>query len=78
MKDLRGKLNAHRLKSIEDAYNRVKKLVGVKITLEEVGKVYDAARHPEVISQKKTEKETFNEFIWSWDNIKPGYEINIG
>ena len=56
----------------------MKKLVGVKITLEEVGKVYDAARHPEVISQKKTEKETFNEFIWSWNNIKPGYEINIG
>ena len=19
----------------------------------------------------------FNEFIWSWDNIKPGYEITL-
>ncbi len=34
MKDLRGKLNANRIKAIEDAYNRVRKIVGSKITLE--------------------------------------------
>ena len=33
MKDLRGKLNQNRLKAIEDAYNRIKRLVGSKITL---------------------------------------------
>jgi len=70
-------MNPKRLKAIEDAYNRVRKISGSKVTLEELGKVYDAARHPEVITNKKSEKEAFNEFIWSWDSIKPGYEITI-
>jgi hypothetical protein len=46
MKDLRGKLNQNRIKSIEDAFNRIRKIAGSKITLEEIGKIYDAARHP--------------------------------
>jgi hypothetical protein len=46
MSDLRGKMNSNRLKSIEDAYNRVRKIIGQNVTLEEVGKIYDAARHP--------------------------------
>ncbi len=33
MKDLRGKLNQNRIKSIQDAYNRVRKLIGPKVTL---------------------------------------------
>jgi len=33
MNDLRGKLTLNRMKSIEDAYNRVKKIVGSKVTL---------------------------------------------
>lgn len=33
MTDLRGKMTPNRMKSIEDAYNRVKKLVGPKVTL---------------------------------------------
>lgn len=54
MKDLRGKLNQNRIKSIEDTFNRIRKIAGSKITLEEIGKIYDAARHPEVISNKKS------------------------
>lgn len=54
MKDLRGKLNQNRLKAIQDAYNRVRKVVGGKVTVEELGKVYDAARHPEVITNRKS------------------------
>jgi hypothetical protein len=34
----------------------VDKITGKKVTLEEVGKVYDAKRHPEVLTNKKTEK----------------------
>ena len=29
-----------------EAFNRVKKIVGNKITLEDLGKVFDAQRHP--------------------------------
>lgn len=56
MKDLRGKLNQNRMKAIEDAYNRIRKIIGSKVTMEELGKVYDAAKHPEVITNKKSEK----------------------
>lgn len=54
MKDIRGRLNQNRLKAIEDAYSRVRKIVGSKVTLEELGKIYDAARHPEVITNRKS------------------------
>jgi hypothetical protein len=42
-----------------------------------MGKVFDAKKHPEVLTQRKSEKDTFNEFIWSWDNIKPNYLISL-
>jgi uncharacterized protein YktA (UPF0223 family) len=77
LNDLRGKLNENRYKSIIDAYKRVEKMVGKKVTLEELGKVYDARRHPEVLTSRKSEKEAFNEFVWSWDNIKPDYNVEL-
>jgi hypothetical protein len=30
-----------------------------------------------VITSKKSEQEAFNEFIWSWDNIKPDYVVEL-
>jgi Ca2+-binding EF-hand superfamily protein len=56
LNDLRGKMNENRYKSIIDAYKRVSKIVGSKVTLEELGKVFDAKRHPEVLTNKKSEK----------------------
>ena len=41
------------------------------------GKVYDAKRHPEVLAGRKSEKDVFTEFIWSWDNIKPDYVVEL-
>lgn len=39
--------------------------------------MYDAKKHPEVLTLKKSEKDAFNEFVWSWDNIKPDYVVEI-
>ena len=75
MKEIRGSLNQARMQAINDAYRRVQKVVGASVTLESLGKIYDAQKHPEVLTQKKSEKEAFNEFIWSWDNIKPDYVV---
>lgn len=60
MKDLRGKLNENRMQAISDAYKRVQKVVGKKVTLEDLGKIYDAKKHPEVLTLKKSEKDAFN------------------
>lgn len=75
--DLRGTMNQNRVNSVIDAYKRVQKVVGNNVTLEALGKMYDAKKHPEVLSGKKTDREAFQEFIWSWDNIKPDYVVEI-
>jgi hypothetical protein len=77
LRDLRGNINEVRQDSIINAYDRVKRVVGNTVTLEVLGTVFDAKRHPEVLTMKKSEKDAFNEFIWSWDNIKPDYVIEL-
>ena len=57
---MRGKLNENRIQAIVDAYKRVQKVIGKKITLEELGKIYDAEKHPEVLTKKKSSKDAFN------------------
>lgn len=58
LNDLRGKMNENRYKSIIEAYKRVGKLIGggSQVTLEELGKHFDAKRHPEVLTNRKGEK----------------------
>lgn len=77
LNDLRGKMNESRYRSIVEAYKRAGKLIGGTVTLEELGKVFDAKKHPEVLAGRKSEKEAFTEFIWSWDSIKPDYTVEM-
>lgn len=77
LNDLRGKMNESRYKSIVEAYKRAGKLISGTVTLEELGKVFDAKKHPEVLAGRKSEKEAFTEFIWSWDSIKPDYTVEM-
>ena len=30
-----------------------------------------------MLTERKSEKDAFNEFIWSWDNIKPDYVVEL-
>ena len=52
-------MNENRYKSIIEAYKRVAKITGNNVTIEELGKVFDAKKHPEVLSNRKSEKEAF-------------------
>ena len=54
LKELRGNLNENRCQAIVDAYNRVKKICGDRTTLEELGKIFDAKKHPEVLTNRKS------------------------
>lgn len=47
-----------------------KKLQGA-ISLENLGKVFDARKHPQVLTKAKTEEEIFTEYIRSWGKIDP-------
>lgn len=44
------------MQAISDAYKRVQKVVGKKVTLEDLGKIYDAKKHPEVLTLRKVKK----------------------
>lgn len=52
------------------------KLAG-KITLENLGKIFDATKHPDVIDRKKTEEEVFDAFIKNWGQIDPFTVISL-
>jgi hypothetical protein len=47
-------MNDNRYKSILEAYKRAGRIIGGSITLEELGKVFDAKRHPEVLAGRKS------------------------
>ena len=47
-----------------------KKLEG-RITLENLGKIFDATKHPQVFARVKTEEEAFSEYIRSWGAFDP-------
>jgi hypothetical protein len=38
-----------------------------KVKLEDIAKIYDVSRHPEIISGKKSAEEVFVEFMAQWD-----------
>ncbi len=72
-----GKITPKRLAIIESSWKTIKKILGDNTTLEEIAKIFDAEKHPEVYTRVKTPKEVFSEFVASWDNIKPDYKINF-
>jgi Ca2+-binding EF-hand superfamily protein len=49
------------------AYNKLDVNKDGNVTLEDVSKLYDVSKHPEVISGKKTKEEAFKEFMQHWD-----------
>ena len=60
---------------------RINKIVGLfkllssrnggVVTLEYLGRQYDAGRQIEVANRRRTEKEVFEEYIKSWSSIDP-------
>jgi ssDNA-specific exonuclease RecJ len=38
-----------------------------KVTLEDIAKLYNVSKHPEVISKKKTAEQVYTEYMSHWD-----------
>lgn len=49
------------------AYNKLDVNKDGNVTLEDVSKLYDASKHPDVISGKKTKEQIYKEFMQHWD-----------
>ena len=62
-----GELNAKRKECIGLAYNKLDKTKDGKVTLEDIAALYDASKHPEIISKKKTPEQVYTEYMSHWD-----------
>ena len=47
-----------------------------KVTLAEIESIYDASRHPDVVSGKRTTREVLTAFMQQWDKIHPDSVIS--
>ena len=70
----KGVLNARRKALVEMAFNILDKDKSGIITFDEIASVYDASRHPDVISGKLTERKALLDFLDCFDagNNKDG------
>jgi Ca2+-binding EF-hand superfamily protein len=67
LKTLRGQLSDARKKVIHGAFDKLDVTKDGKVKLEDIAKIYDVSRHPEIISGKKSAEEVFVEFMAQWD-----------
>ena len=67
LRSIRGELNAARKKIIRSAYDKLDVNKDGTVRLDDIAKLYDASRHPEVISGSKSQEQIFLEFMRMWD-----------
>ena len=67
LRSIRGELNAARKKIIRSAYDKLDVNKDGTVRLDDIAKLYDASRHPEVISGSKSQEQIFVEFMRMWD-----------
>ena len=68
---IRGPMNDFRMRLVAQAYEKLDKNGDGQITLDDVAQIYDASKHPEVLSGKRSEEDVFREFMSMWDTEKP-------
>lgn len=64
---LRGDINPTRAAWVKKAFEKLDATCDGVVTVEDVAKLYDASKHPEVIDGKKTPEQVFVEFMQQWD-----------
>ena len=60
-------MNNNRKKYIRLAYEKLDINKDGLVKLDDISKIYDASRHPDVMSGKKTPDQVFVEFMKLWD-----------
>lgn len=60
-------MNALRKRYIKLAYDKLDVNKDGLVKLDDIAKIYDASRHPDVLSGKKTHDEVFIDFMKLWD-----------
>jgi Ca2+-binding EF-hand superfamily protein len=67
IRSIRGDLNAARKAIVRTAYQKLDANRDGQVTLDDIAKVYDANRHPDVVSGRKSAEQIYLEFMRMWD-----------
>ena len=67
-------MNTFRKSLVKKAYNILDKDKSGLVTIDDIKDVYSAAKHPDVLSGKKTEDEILTEFL---DTFEMHYELIV-
>jgi len=60
-----------RIAMIRQVYQFLQQKLRGEVTLENLGRIFDATKHPEVIMKFKTDEEVFTDYIRAWGDIPP-------
>lgn len=61
----------HRVQIIRDVYSAVAEKLNGKVTIEQLARLFDANRHPDVKAGKRNQKQVFDEFVRGWGEANP-------
>lgn len=64
-----------RRKIICEMFDKIKNLLNGHVTLEGIGKIFDANRHPQVHDKDRSAEEVFTEYIKNWGDLDPFVQI---
>eukprot|EP00347_Sterkiella_histriomuscorum_P021558 403333558 len=67
LRALKGDLNATRKRYIKMAYDKLDVNKDGLVKLDDIAKIYDASKHPDVLQGKKSHDQVFLEFMSQWD-----------
>lgn len=68
---IRGDLNESRLGWVKKAYAKLDVNGDGTVTLDDIAKLYDVSKHPEIVNGSMTPKEVFMQYMSLWDTQVP-------
>lgn len=64
-------MNAARTELVKKAYAKLDVNGDGQVTLDDIAKIYDVSKHPEIVNGSATPKEVFMQFMSLWDTQVP-------
>lgn len=60
-------MNDFRLSYIRKAYEKLDLKGDGKVTMDDIAKLYDVSKNPDIINHNKTPEQVYKEFLSLWD-----------
>lgn len=67
LRAIRGDLNEYRLSLIKKAYQKLDENSDGTVKLDDIAKLYDVSKHPDIVGGKKKPQEVYLEFMKLWE-----------